>query len=132
MVEIISYSCIPPYLVVILHKKVIGLGCTPICKITPPPPPPPGRNDLLPRHNHSRREIGMSKLVICCLGNGYIMSLEKWSARSQPSIAIGGGTRRGHQGHVPSLKEILPHSAPLQAVRCGNLCDLFCSEQSLN
>ena len=30
----------------------------------------------------------------------------------------GGGGGGGHQGHVP----------PLQAIRCGDLCDRFCSE----
>ena len=39
-----------------------------------------------------------------------------------------------NQGHVPPFEEILLHSAPtpLQAVRSGDLCDFFCSEQSLN
>ena len=37
----------------------------------------------------------------------------------------GGGGGGGHQGHVPPLEEMLP---PLQAIRCVDLCDRFCSE----
>ena len=76
-------------------------------------------------------ESQLAQLKVCLL---HAFSLENvWEVFENYTVqSIVTLHRQGHQGHVPPFEEVLLHGTPLQAVRCGDLCDLFCSVWSLN